>query len=242
MSAISGTGVLALWLDVAPEQDRETNHWYIDEHIPERVDIGGYRRGRRYQAVEGRPQYLTMFEAETPAALASQGYLSVVGKISEQYRRLRPGLLNVARNTFQVRQSRGRGIGAIMASVRLTPRNAAAAEQSAATIDTAVSDLLRRAGIVGVHWLQADSSIRRKMDATRVVGQEDGWVDYALLIEATRAADIDALRKDAITTEALEKAGFIEQNFAVYGLLYEMSTLVPEYEVKLGDRLPVSAC
>jgi hypothetical protein len=62
MSALMGSGALMLWLDVAPELDRETDRWYVDEHLPERIDIGGYLRARRFVALEGKPAYLTLFE------------------------------------------------------------------------------------------------------------------------------------------------------------------------------------
>lgn len=136
MSALLGSGALALWLDVAPELDRETDGWYVDEHMPERIDIGGYLRARRFVALEGSPAYLTLFEAQTPAALASEGYLRLVGKLSEQSKRIRAGFSNVARGTFKVRQSLGRGIGAVMASVRLRPRDPARAEAALAAIDS----------------------------------------------------------------------------------------------------------
>jgi hypothetical protein len=67
MSALMGSGALALWLDVAAEFDRETDGWYVEEHLPERIDVGGYLRARRFVAIEGSPSYLT------PAALASEG-------------------------------------------------------------------------------------------------------------------------------------------------------------------------
>jgi len=105
MSTLMGTGALLLWLDVAPELERETDAWYIDEHMPERIDFGGYLRARRYDAIEGAPRYLTLFEARTPSALASEGYLRLVRRISEQSQRIRAGFSNVVRNTFAVRQS-----------------------------------------------------------------------------------------------------------------------------------------
>jgi hypothetical protein len=229
---LMGTGALMLWLDVKPELDRETDLWYIDEHMPERIDIGGYLRARRYNAIEGAPAYLTLFEAETPSALASEGYLNLVKRISDQSQRIRAGFSNVVRNTFAVRQSRGRGVGGVVASLRLTPRDAANAEGAAAAIDVRVPQLLRRPGVVGVHWLQAAPAVRARMDAVRAVGQSDASADYVLLIEATRVADVKAIRRDALSTTALEEYGFVEQSFAIYSLLYEVSAL----ERMLGKR------
>src|SRR5262249_50219353 len=160
---------------------------------------------------EGTPAYLTLFEAQTPAALASDGYLRLVGRISEQSQRIRAGFSNVVRNTFAVRRSRGRGIGPIVASLRLTPANASRTEAAVGALDALVPRLLRRHGVVGVHWIEAAPEVRARMDAVRAVGQSDASADYALLIEATRIADIAAVRRDDASAEALAQAGWVEQ-------------------------------
>jgi hypothetical protein len=236
MGALMGKGALILWLDVAPEMTREVDGWYIDEHMPERIDVGGYLRARRFEAIEGTPAYLTLFEALTPAALASDGYLRLVGRISEQSRRIRAGFSNVVRNTFATRQSRGRGIGTIVASLRLMPSSAARKEAAVAALDAQVPHLLRRHGVVGVHWLEAAPDVRVRMDAVRAVGQSDASVDYALLIEATRVADVEAIRRDALSAAALERSGWGVQDFGIYSLLYEVSGLLEGSETTLGDR------
>jgi hypothetical protein len=234
MSVLKGSGVLLLWLDVAPELDRETDGWYIDEHMPERIDIGGYLRARRFVAIEAAPAYLTLFEAERPAALASEGYLRLVGRISQQSQRIRAGFSNVVRDTFAVRRSLGRGIGTVVASLRLTPRNPAHAKAAAEALDAQVPQLLRRHGVVGVHWLQAAPEVRAQMDSTRVTGHSDAHANYVLLIEATRVADVEAIRLDALSATALEQSGWVEQAFGTYGLMYEVST--GDNKTLLGDR------
>jgi len=234
MSKLLGTGALMLWLDVAPALDRETDGWYIDEHMPERIDIGGYLRARRFVAIEGAPAYLTLFEAQTPAALASDGYLRLVGRISEQSKRIRAGFSNVVRNTFAVRKSIGRGIGTVVASLRLTPRDAARVEAGAAALDAQVPQILRRHGVVGVHWLQAAPEVRARMDAVRVTGLADARADHVLLIEGTRIADVQAARA-ALSAAALQRLGWIEQAFGIYGLIYEVSARGDE--TMLGDRI-----
>ena len=235
MSALLGTGALMLWLDVASEIDRETDGWYIDEHMPERIDIGGYLRARRFVALAGAPAYLTLFEAQTPAALASEGYLRLVGRISEQSRRIRGGFSNVVRNTFAVRQSRGRGIGAVVASLRLTPRDAARAAAAAETLDAQVLQILRQHGVVGVHWLEAAPEVRAQMDQVRVTGRSDARADYVLLIETTRVTDVQAVRLHALSAATLERLGWAEQAFGIYSLMYEVSA--EGQEKALGERI-----
>jgi hypothetical protein len=235
MSALMGAGALALWLDVDPALDRETDGWYIDEHLPDRTDTGGYLRARRLQALEGGPQYLTLFEAETPQALASAGYLQLVGKISEQSQRIRAGFSNVVRNTFHVRATCGRGLGAVMASLRLRAADDALgrARQAMQAMQPA---LLAAHGIVGVHWLEAAPEVRASMDAVRVTGLNDAGADYVLLVEATRARDLQALRTGKLSPAALAAQGWNEDAYAVYGFLYEVSSPLAPNEKILGDR------
>ncbi|HEY0294053.1 MAG TPA: hypothetical protein VGC69_01825 [Bordetella sp.] len=235
MSALMGSGVLALWLDVSPELDRETDDWYVDEHLPERIDIGGYLRARRYRALRrapGTPGYLSVFEATTPEALASEGYLSLVKRISPQSQRIRAGFSNVARNTFRVRATAGRGLGAVLASYRLKANGPA----DAGALDAYALGLLRHRGVVGVHWLQAEPAVRQRMDAVRAVGQSDDLVDYALLVETTRETEADALRSTALADGPLAAQGWRAESIAVYGLLYEVSSPLRDNETRLGDR------
>jgi len=240
MSAIQGTGVLALWIDVAPSLESETDDWYVDEHLPERIDIGGYLRARRYGALQGSPGYLSLFEASTPEALASEGYLSLVGRISEQSQRIRAGFSNVVRNTFRVRATAGRGIGAVMASYRLRPaagRAQAAPAEALAALDALAPQLLRQRDVVGAHWLQGAPDVRARMDAVRAVGRDDAAAGHVLLVETTREATARHLRDAVLSDTALAALGWQVENLAVYGLLYEVSGRPGGAEITLGDRI-----
>jgi len=223
MAAMTGTGALALWIDVDPALDRETDAWYIEEHMPERIDIGAYRRARRLQALEGTPRYLTLFEADTPAALASPGYLSLVGKISDQSKRIRAGFSNVARNTFRVRATHGRGLGAVMISLRLKLDPKGDADAAHAWLEARLRDAMLRHAVVGAHSLEAAPEVRASMDSVRVTGLADAKVEHVVLIEATRVEDLHALRQDLFAPAALAAGGWQEDAYGVYALLYEVS-------------------
>lgn len=224
MSQWMGTGALALWIDIEPALEDEADSWYVDEHLPDRVYTAGYGRARRYRAVEGGPRYLSIFEAQTPDALGSDGYLALVQQISEQSRRIRGGFTRVLRNTFNVPWSYGRGIGGCMASIRLCAADAA----SLPTLSPALlSAALAQPGIVGVHWLVPAPQVRARMDKVRAVGQGDELVDHALLIEATQASDIARLRRAVLTPTELGAGGWREEGFGIYQLLYEVSQNSP---------------
>jgi hypothetical protein len=74
--ALAGGGVLAIWNDIAPGGDAEFDHWQTSEHIPERVGVPGFLRGRRYTVLTGSPRYFTLYETESVATLQSEGYLA----------------------------------------------------------------------------------------------------------------------------------------------------------------------
>jgi hypothetical protein len=134
-----------------------------------------------------------------------------------------------------VRQSLGRGIGTIVASLRLAPGDPTRAAAAVQALDAQLSRLLRRHGVVGVHWLQAAPEVRAQMDRVRVTGRSDASANYVLLIEATRLADVQAVRVDALSTATLEQSGWIEQAFGIYSLMYEVSA--KNNETMLGDRV-----
>jgi hypothetical protein len=84
-------------------------------------------------------------------------------------------------------------------------------------------------------WLQATPEVRAQMDQVRVTGRSDASADYVLLIEATRLADVLAIRFDALSTATLGQSGWVEQAFGVYSLMYEVSA--QNNETMLGDRV-----
>src|SRR4029453_7975918 len=73
---LAGSAVLASWNDIAPGGDAEFDHWHTTEHIPERVSVPGFLRGRRYNAIAGNPTYFTLYETDTVAVLQSPAYLA----------------------------------------------------------------------------------------------------------------------------------------------------------------------
>ncbi len=56
MATPSGNGLLAVWIDIAPEAEGEFNEWYNVDHVPALVGVPGVYGARRYVAVEGNPK------------------------------------------------------------------------------------------------------------------------------------------------------------------------------------------
>ena len=68
-------GILAIWHDVAQAIGDDYERWYFQEHLPERVGVPGFVAGRRYEALEGAPRFLTYYEGNSPETFVSKPYL-----------------------------------------------------------------------------------------------------------------------------------------------------------------------
>jgi hypothetical protein len=215
MSAMgfTGRGALMLWLDVDPALRAETDSWYAAEHLPDRVGPGGYHCARRYRAIEAAPEYLTFFVAETPDDLASPGYLGLVRQISPQSHRIRAGFRNVARNTFRFTAGHSLGVGGVALALR----------SSGGDLAPLVTELAARQGVVAVHAMQAAPEVRRRMDAVRVTGLDDGWTGDCLLVEGLQAEDLRALRDGPLATAALAARGIREEEYGLYMLQHHLA-------------------
>ena len=72
---MTNAGILAIWHDVDAAIGDDYERWYFQEHLPERVGVPGFLAGRRYEAVEGAPRFLTCYEGKGPDIFVSKPYL-----------------------------------------------------------------------------------------------------------------------------------------------------------------------
>src|SRR5712675_2175888 len=87
--SLAGQGVVAIWNDITPEGRAEFFAWHNREHMPERVGIPGFRRGRRYIALAGAPEFFTLYETDSPEVLAGSDYLNRLNHPTPWTRRAR---------------------------------------------------------------------------------------------------------------------------------------------------------
>jgi len=158
---LAGSGAVCIWHDIAPEATDEFYQWHNREHMPERVGIPGFLRGRRYIAVAGAPAYFTLYEAESADVLGGNAYLDRLNAPTEWTRRMMPAFRRVSRSICRVAYSDGVGQGGFM----LTQRFELAAGDRSGTIETLrarqLPPLVERKGIAGVHLCLADEAFSR---------------------------------------------------------------------------------
>lgn len=70
-------GVLFSQMEPPAGTEEEFHHWYDTDHIPVRMAVPGFAAASRYEAVEGSPRYLAIYELSDLAALQSPAYAKV---------------------------------------------------------------------------------------------------------------------------------------------------------------------
>jgi len=94
-------GLLLFMTDVDPKLEDEFNRWYEDEHLAERMAIPGFITARRFQALEGSPKYLALYELESPDVLQSAPYRHFVGAGKTAWtKRMESIFINGRRNVY----------------------------------------------------------------------------------------------------------------------------------------------
>jgi hypothetical protein len=97
----SGTGLLVVWTDIAPEYEAEFNQWYDQEHIPQLLGVPGFQRGRRYQAVDGRPKYIAVYQLADEKVVASDAFRAVRENPTARTKKITPQFRHTQRGIFR---------------------------------------------------------------------------------------------------------------------------------------------
>lgn len=215
--SLAGLGVVAIWHDVLPAAKDDFHEWHNREHMPERVGIPGFRRGRRYVAISGAPEYFNLYEADSPETLAGQDYLNRLNAPTPWTQRVVPSFRNVARSICRVAFTNGVGSGGVM----LTLRFAIDAAHRDSTIDALrrrlLPPLVYRKGVAGVHLCLADEAASNVQTEEKKVRADATEVPtWIVLIEGNAVPDVDAAADDLVPT--LNAHGAAAPQRAVYRL------------------------
>ena len=193
--ATTTAAVLAVWNGVIQEYEDDFNDWYVNDHLPERVSLPGFRRGRRWQSVGPEPRYFTFYETDDVAVMASERYRERLETPTAWTRRIMPAFIDMNRSICRVTARLGSGDGGVSAVIRLSPLD----ETHGALRDRVRRDVLPTAmgmpGIVGASLWELDREASAPVETaeTRLRGAADAVIDWALVFEATRPDELAPL-------------------------------------------------
>ncbi len=208
--SLAGEGVVAIWNGIRAEGRAGFYEWHNREHMPERVAIAGFLRGRRYIAHEGEPEFFTLYETATPEVLSGADYLARLNAPTEWTRRTTQHFTAASRSLCRVALSLGPGAGGWLMTWRYDVPPARAAEHRAA-MEALLVGIARCDGIVGAHLCIADgaaSAIETEEKRGRPKNLVPGWV---VLVEGgTERAALASACAQRLAPERFAQAGALE--------------------------------
>ncbi len=182
------------WGGVIAEREEDYNAWHSLEHMPERLAVPGFRRGRRGVAVEGTPEtlkYFMMYEADTAEVFISKPYLARLNDPTPWTQRILSAYVAPSRTVCRVLASKGRGVGGYNATVQIG---------SVPELPGWFDELATMRGVIGVHLLEGDQNLgqqpttEKKFRESR--GEPDRTVSAAVLVDTMdRSAAEDAVAR-----------------------------------------------
>ena len=191
--SLAGLGAVCIWHDLLPEARDDFHQWHNREHMPERVGIPGFRRGRRYVAIAGTPEYFNLYEADSAEVLGGQDYLNRLNAPTEWTRQVVPSFRNVSRSICRVVYTHGVGQGAFILTQRFDVGERDRPQVVKALRQSLLPPLCDNKGIAGVHLCLADESISKVETAEKKARADTTQVPtWIILIEGNSSADVGA--------------------------------------------------
>ncbi len=221
-----GKGVAAIWHNVAPDIQCDYNHWHCSEHMLERVGIDGFLRGRRYDAVNGRPQFFHFYETTTPAVLTSPAYLRRLNNPTPWTKKIGPCIKNNNRTLSKVVHSVGCGVGAAILTIRMVASDNREIEFFRWVSRELFPCITKKPGIVAAHLLKGDKKASETETKEKAMREKpDEVADWIIFIEAI---DDKTLLKiwdhEYISEQVLIKNGAFSASIGTYKLHFSLSS------------------
>ncbi|MBL8672171.1 MAG: hypothetical protein JNK11_16040 [Alphaproteobacteria bacterium] len=187
--SLAGQGIVAIWNGIKPEGRAQFYEWHGREHQPERVGIQGFKRGRRYVALRGTPEFFTLYETESPQVLTGTDYLTRLNNPTPWTKDTTGKYFTeVSRSLCTVLLSLGDAQGGLISTWRYDVPDAKAEAHRRWLMHDVLPKLADEMGVAGVHLAVADragSSIetterKARTGSTGIPGwvvMVEGWGD-----------------------------------------------------------------
>jgi len=154
-----GRAALGIWMEVDAAGLDDFNAWYRGQHLPERLSVPGFLRGRRYETTGGGPRYFTLYETAEPPVLSSAPYLARLNDPTEWTRRALPRVTRMVRNAYRtVAASPADAPAPSLLTVRILPHSGRGPYVRAWLAEQAAEVLGAVDGVAGWATYESDTS------------------------------------------------------------------------------------
>ena len=224
-----GSAAVLIWNDIAPEGRDAFYAWHDKEHIPERLALPGFLRGRRFAKPGHSPEWLTLYEARGLDALVSPEYLARLNAPTPATAATLAYFRNTSRAVCRVVHSTGASTGGHVLAMRLSVGATRGDAMRRHLIEDAFPRTLSRPGVLACHLFASDTSasyVKTAESSTRTF-DVPAWV---VLCEASTAAAAEAAKTEIDGTELTRLGVEVRKDWAVYALeICRLSKAAPKH-------------
>jgi hypothetical protein len=206
--ALRGKGMLVVFNEVKPADERDFNEWYNREHIDERVNLPGFRRARRYVAVRAAPKYLAVYECDSVENLATPGYLALLANQTPWTQAVMARFTQFNRMTLRLQVDLAHGVGGALTTVKFAPEAGRHRPLAEWLRDRALPEAIARPGLVGAAAGENDLEVanapvkNKSMDHPRAE-----YAEWVVLLEGSDPTATSAAARALFKTSALKPFG-----------------------------------
>jgi hypothetical protein len=206
MMSLLGKAAVLIWNDVLDTERDVFYRWHDQEHIPERLALPGFLRGRRYRG-SGVAEWLTLYEADDVAVLTSPAYLARLNNPTPLTQSTVRAFRNTARSICTVEKTVGASTGGHVLTLPL-PAGFDARHLFEGDVPAITAD----ASVLAAHLFVADDAAshldtreareRAYVVPARVLFVETSTLDAARKQLTRFLAGIDAAQRDTAAAGA----------------------------------------
>jgi hypothetical protein len=193
---LMGKSLLMNWSSVAPADRAEYYEWHVREHMPGRVRVAGFARGRRYIAARAERDFFQFYELADRAVLSSPQYLAVANNPSALTRRVNPSVRNSVRIVADVASSLGSGEGRFLATFRVSAAAGERERLGRCLMDEVLPRAIAMPEIVGAHLSRPGGQEGQKGGA--------GDPDWVVMLEGISREALEAASAVVLSARGAE--------------------------------------
>jgi hypothetical protein len=190
-----GDAALGIWMDVDAGGLDDFNAWYRRQHLPERLSVPGFLRGRRYESVGAGPRYFTLYETADATVLSSASYLERLNAPTDWTRRALPLVRRMVRNAYRRVASSGPDARAAgLVTVRVQPHSGRGPYIRASLLDDTPRDV-SALGVVAAAVYESETAGTSVVTEERTIvgGDVTAAPPFLVLCELDSPAPADAI-------------------------------------------------
>jgi hypothetical protein len=220
---LRGRAFVSLWSGLLNGYERELDRWHTIEHMPERLGVPGFLRGRRYMDSKASDHAMfILYEAAHIDTFRSPGLLARLNDPTDWSKRVQPGLVNFIRAPCRTLVSLGEGVGGALMAIRVFGEIGDKIEAGHSLVNAAPT-ILRMHGVTAIHVGQhAPDSIETAETKLRPTTSPVN-IHFVVLIEGIGVSELENVANSVADKVTGAFAGSCEAG--VYRLAYLLDSV-----------------